>query len=106
MKTTKLILLSVLMAIAFLGFSVAQTTSDNTQLTKEHPVVKIHIKEVVSNPGLLNAVIHQVSPTFLELYHPGYYVFHVKFHSTEYMVFGEYKSWRDFFGSENVIGGH
>jgi len=106
MKTTRLILISVIITFAFLGFSVTQTSTDNTQITEKHPVVKIHVKEVVSTPGLYEAVIHQVSPAFLQLYHPGYYVFRVKFHSTEYMVFGEYKSWRDFFKSENVIGGH
>ena len=106
MKTTKLILMSVIMAIAFLGFSIGQTTTENTQISEKHPVVKINIQQASTTPGLCEAIYKQVSPDFLQLYHPGFYVFHVKFHSTEYMVFGKYEPWRIFFGSENVIWGH
>jgi hypothetical protein len=106
MKTSKLILISVIMAIAFMGYSVAQTASDNVQTTQKHNIIKVHVNEVMATPGLYEAITNQVSPDFLQFYHPGFYAFKVKYHSQAYYVYGQYKDWRTFFSGEVNIGGH
>ncbi len=106
MKTSKLILVTTIMFFAFIGFSYAQSTTANSELTQDYKIIKIHVKDAQQESGLYEAIHQQVSPEFLSLPINKHYKFKVKWHGDVYMVYGNYKHWVYLFKEEIYIGGH
>lgn len=97
MKTTKSILLVALFVFSTVGFSQTEKTNVDSEPIKISKTLKIHILDAQQNKSLSMAIYRQVSPEFLQFITPGYYIFHVNFRDTDYVVYGLHKHWRHFF---------
>lgn len=106
MKTSKLILITVIMFFASIGFSFTESTMANNELTPKNTIIKVHVLIAAQTPGFYEAVHQQVSPKFLILQTNKIYKFNVKYHGEEYLVYGYHKEWVYFFKEDLNIGGH
>lgn len=100
MKTLKSILITAIFVCSTLGFTNAysESTSTSKDMAKDNVSIKISIMEAQQIPGLSMAIRDQISPKFLLLNSPRYYVFRVKYHGNEYLVHGRFIEWKLFYG--------
>ncbi|MEZ5195431.1 MAG: hypothetical protein R2764_03240 [Bacteroidales bacterium] len=95
MKTTKTILVVILMLITTIGFSQV----DGNEQKEPPPVqlsVKISLERAVQIPGLKMAIYDQVSPRIL-LKPVRVITVKVVYRNTIFSVYGEYNAWKAFF---------
>jgi len=97
MKTTKVLLITVLMAFAAVTF--AQSESPQFLTKKPPPVLstEISISSAMQNPGLLAAMNAQVDPSILES-NARIYTVPIKYRKVVYFVSGTRGQWMKFFG--------
>lgn len=100
MKTLKLGLVAVLLAVTAMAYSINDKA--------ERPVkrcVKISIENVGYSSGLVKAIYQQVDPSFLgnDAFRLEYSA-HVRYRDRMYQVYGTYKQWMDFMFQENSGG--
>lgn len=103
MKTTKLILITALMAIATLGFSFTESLPRNTGQTVDMKSNLVPLKYAMKIPGLYIAMHQQISPDFLVHSNQQSFTFRVKVHQKEYFVSGLKNEWVKFFSKELII---
>ena len=98
MKTTKVMLVAAIMAIATLGF--AQTEKKSSPFSNDLPEptlsMTIHLTSAVHNPGLAKAIRAQVGPTLLRS-EQRIYTVPVSYGRVTYQVWGTYSEWSNFF---------
>lgn len=101
MKTTKLILVALLMVFATTGFS---QTEDVTKLFKQTPPnleVKISLTNAMQNVALVSAMRSQLNPQFLNGQLRVYTV-RVRLGQTVYHIWGTYQQWKYFFSVQDL----
>lgn len=97
MKTTKSILITVILVFATLGFSFSNPVIPEDGPPTINKTIKVHILDAQQNKSLTVAIRNQISPRFLVLHNLGYFAFHVEFQNTDYYVYGLHKHWKTFF---------
>ena len=97
MKTTKMILVAVMMAFATLSFAQAeQAPSSNEPAPVPQLSALTSLRTALQNPALALAMHAQLSPEFLQVERPSYIV-KVRFNHTIYNIYGTYEEWKVFF---------
>lgn len=95
MKTTKLILVVILMAFATIGF-----TQVDLKVTKEVPPTQtsalIQLSEALQIPGMRMAIHHQILPQTVTKTIP-FFVARIKHNHRIYCVAATYGEWMNFF---------
>lgn len=102
MKTTKVILVALLMAFTTIGFAQV----DAQPMTKKHITLKnvqIALQDAVRVHGLYMEMHQQLKPDFLE---PDKYAYwaDVEYRNIVYSIKGSYDGWILFFRTKPVIG--
>ncbi|MEZ5195432.1 MAG: hypothetical protein R2764_03245 [Bacteroidales bacterium] len=95
MKTTKVILVAMLMALATIGFSQVESKI-KTEAPPAQKSALIQLDEALQIPGMRMAIYRQVTPGMVTKTIP-YYVVPIKFNHRIYNVAGTYGQWMNFF---------
>ncbi|MEZ5195433.1 MAG: hypothetical protein R2764_03250 [Bacteroidales bacterium] len=101
MKTTKVILVTALMAFASIGFA----QSEVQPMTKKHIThnkILIAFQDAIQIHGLFTEMHRQVSPDILIPDQYAYYA-HVNYRGNLYVIKGSYDSWAHFFESKLTV---
>ncbi len=96
MKTTKLMLLVALMALATIGFG--QLESSPRYIDKPAPSISVEIslQSAMHNATLVDAMHAQLNPSFLKVDRP-VYTRRVQVKNVFYYISGSYYEWSKFF---------
>jgi len=96
MKTTKLILVATLMAIATFGVAQTRSLAPRTELRAEpQRALCITLTAAMYNPGLVSAIYAQVNTSFLAGDQQIYTVT-VRYNKNVYLVSGSRNQWINF----------
>jgi hypothetical protein len=96
MKTSKIILFAIAMAIATVGFT--NTGTPPTRTAKPSPTIalKITLKAAMQKPELVRAMHAQLNSSFLSDEKP-IYIVPVRVKKNTYYIAGTYEEWKWFF---------
>ncbi|MEZ5084143.1 MAG: hypothetical protein R2750_11955 [Bacteroidales bacterium] len=101
MKTTKVILVAILMAFATIGFSQTETNAPSAELPPPHLVIKVSFANAMHNPALVRAMREQLNPIFLQNY-LRVYVPRIRFLNHIYYISGTRNQWVYFFSIKEM----
>ncbi len=98
MKTTKLILVAAIIAIASLGYSQVESSPTLSEETSSicKFATKIHLKTALQYPALVRAMYAQLDPRFL-LNDQRIYTVRVNLRGTIFYISGPAAHWKRFF---------
>jgi hypothetical protein len=105
MKTTKIILVAILLSFALAGFSqfISLTSKSEQGPQPENFSILISLKTAIHNPGLVRAMFGQLTPGLITNEQP-LYTFTVRYNRVVYQIVGTYEEWQNFFRMDLEMG--
>jgi len=102
MKTLKIALIAAVVSFALMSYAGVDTENPAQKVEKER-IIKITLKQALTDPGLVCAMYQQLTPAFLQVEQPGLYVASVRYKFKLIEIYGTREAWVLFF--RNKPGG-
>jgi len=96
MKALKLVLIATVVSFAMMSYAGVDKENPAQKVEKER-VIKITLRQALTNPGLVCAMYQQLTPAFLQVEQPGLYVGTVRYMHKLIEIYGTREAWVEFF---------
>jgi len=99
MKTSKLVMIASIVAVAVLSISVSPNVNAKQALKDQRFIAKSHymnFEQAVQNPGILREMYEQIENNFLPPMEP-YFTAQVSYRGSKLYITGSYEQWYFFF---------
>ena len=103
MKTRKLVLITGILAIAFMSFAVTQkvNAAEDTHVKTTRKTAQMTFEEAISNESILLAMYDQIENDILPNVWP-YYTARIQYRGVNVFIIGSLQEWLYFFKQQRI----